>query len=110
MDRFTGKMQVFGDKNQQKLEIFGICDSVCVFRNGLSSTFYTSSSMENTMSADNQNHHLDHSAYRQALQMLKGEDRERYAKALLLSKIYDDTGGAVVTPNEIRKILNLGED
>ena len=32
-------MQVFGDKNQQKLEIFGICDSVCVFRNSLDEGF-----------------------------------------------------------------------
>ena len=62
------------------------------------------------MSSDNQNHHLDYSAYRQALQILKGEDRERYAKALLLSKIYHDTGGEVVTPKEIRKILNLEEE
>ena len=35
LDRLTGKIRDFGTENHQKLEIFRICDSVCVFRNSL---------------------------------------------------------------------------
>ena len=35
LDRLTAKMRYIGTKYHHKLEIFGTCDSVCVFRNSL---------------------------------------------------------------------------
>lgn len=40
MDRLTGKMRDFANKNDPKLDIFRICDFVCVFRNSLNLMIY----------------------------------------------------------------------